>query len=70
MAKHWRASFAVLVVSLLGIFWFVGLDRWDAAKDQRNDMRRFRSTLKERVLILEQQQVVIDPNENVVVQDK
>ena len=61
MARHWRRPFVVLVLALIGMWWFVGAEDWNSGKDQRNSMRRYSATLRERVTVLEQR-LTTDPN--------
>ena len=61
MLKHWRVPFAVLVMALIGMWWFVGAEDWNSGKDQRNKMRRYNATLRERVTVLEQR-LTTEPN--------
>lgn len=61
MTRQSRVPFAMFVVALIGMLWFVSQGKWNDAKDQRNKMRRFNATLRERVIVLEQQ-LTVDPN--------
>lgn len=60
MTRQSRMPFLLFVVALIAMLCFVGQGKWNEAKDQRNKMRRYNATIRERVTVLEQR-LTTDP---------
>lgn len=58
--KLFRFYLVVLCVSLVFMFWLMGEVRWNYSKQQRNDMRRHRAVVRERVDQLETKILILE----------